>query len=1330
MKQTYLKKTLIMLLITALTVTAVPIRTKAAVGSSISGSGTSKNPYQITCEADLREIRNAPDAQWKLMNDVTLESAWIPIEKFTGTLDGNGHTVSDMEISGNASAFILTNSGTIRNLNLEGNVSARGTENSVSGALLVYNNQDGGEIEKCAVSGTITLTANKDGVFGGGGGLVSSNSGKIVNCYAKVNFLFKNPQSNRWSMHDTADSIGGFVGYNGGTVTNCYAVCAIKFDTEGGFLSIESGTGRFCGSRGDGDTLSGCYFDPVNLYCYNAGSERDTYGYERDTQAMKKRSTYAGWDFGSVWAIDETVNDGYPYLRKPYESNFSSTGELNGKGTASAPYEIYDAADLEMINVYRDAYWKLMDNVTLEDKWYPVGEFTGTLDGDGYTVYGVDIYSYDDGGCGFFQTNMGIIKNLNLEGEMHTYSENGEGGFLAYHNKGTIENCSVSGTVTVGKSYNNKYINVGGFVCYNGATIRNCYAKVSFDLDSRTVNIDTDKIGGFVSHDEDIYLSEPGVIENCYSVTNLLWNTMGNSQYAGVFCQSYGDGTSTGCYYNTSLIKFASAARDAYAKRMNTESMQKRATYAEWDFDDIWAIDEAKNDGYPYLQIQKFVKYRAMGIKLDRTKVTLKEGETITLHANILPEEAMGIDRTVTWESSNNYAAKVNNNGIVTAVAEEDGVTITATSADGKFTAQCVVDVKAASAADAIVDEVVLSPDKAEAKQGEKIYFSAAAKGLNLTDTSVIWTVTGNKSTSTVITDGTLNIASDETASHLTVTALSKADAGKSKSAMVTVLKNASGGTSGSGEGGSGETGEEGDTSSVVEETYGDWTYKILENGTAAITGYTGTDKEVDVPAFINGKIVTVIDDYALGYLDISKVTLPVSVKKIGSGAFTGCESLTDVTMLGGVTEIGDYAFFYCIALTSISLPDSVKTLGKDVFSECSSLVSVTLPKKITEISEGIFGGCTKLAAVEIPDGVTRIAKEAFRDCGKLADVGIPDSLTDIESSAFNGCSSLSEIYLPADIKSIDYFAFYNMGLTTVYYGGTEEQWGKIDIDSLNGSLDTAEIRYNASNPKGGGGTGEVSEDCFTYELLPDGTISITGYTGTTGNITIPDSIDGQRVTEIAENAFATNKNLTNVEISNSVTKIGNGAFALCTNLTTVKLPDGIAKIPETAFYSCGKLTTVNIPYSVDSIGDYAFYDCVALEEITAPDELESIGENAFYGCSKLVIYGTEGSYAQTYAKANNISFRKAGTENQKPAGTTPPTSTNNVMKGDVTGNQKVDLLDAKAILKYSLAIDKIPSEAVRKAADVNEDSKVDLNDAKYVLKYALGIITELPATK
>ena len=60
-------------------------------------------------------------------------------------------------------------------------------------------------------------------------------------------------------------------------------------------------------------------------------------------------------------------------------------------------------------------------------------------------------------------------------------------------------------------------------------------------------------------------------------------------------------------------------------------------------------------------------------------------------------------------------------------------------------------------------------------------------------------------------------------------------------------------------------------------------------------------------------------------------------------------------------------------------------------------------------------------------------------------------------------------------------------------------------------------------------------------------------------------------------------------------------------------------------------------------IGYVAFSGCTSLTAITIPDSVTSIGENAFGLCTNLTIYGYTGSYAETYAKENDIPFVSLG---------------------------------------------------------------------------------------
>src|SRR4051794_9175323 len=73
----------------------------------------------------------------------------------------------------------------------------------------------------------------------------------------------------------------------------------------------------------------------------------------------------------------------------------------------------------------------------------------------------------------------------------------------------------------------------------------------------------------------------------------------------------------------------------------------------------------------------------------------------------------------------------------------------------------------------------------------------------------------------------------------------------------------------------------------------------------------------------------------------------------------------------------------------------------------------------------------------------------------------------------------------------------------------------------------------------------------FTF-TTNNGAITITSYTGSGGDVTIPGATNGYPVTTIGANAFYTALSVTNVTIPNSVTGIGNYAFADCYALTNV----------------------------------------------------------------------------------------------------------------------------------------------------------------------------------
>ena len=122
--------------------------------------------------------------------------------------------------------------------------------------------------------------------------------------------------------------------------------------------------------------------------------------------------------------------------------------------------------------------------------------------------------------------------------------------------------------------------------------------------------------------------------------------------------------------------------------------------------------------------------------------------------------------------------------------------------------------------------------------------------------------------------------------------------------------------------------------------------------------------------------------------------------------------------------------------------------------------------------------------------------------------------------------------------------------------------------------------------------------------------------------VTIPETITVDdvtyKVTEIANKAYANNKTLEKVVISNNIESIGDGAFSGCTNLKSVSIPASVTEIGDTAFANCTALTKVIIPAKVTKIKKNAFKNNRKLKTIIIKSKkIKSIGKNAFKNINK-----------------------------------------------------------------------------------------------------------------
>jgi hypothetical protein len=146
----------------------------------------------------------------------------------------------------------------------------------------------------------------------------------------------------------------------------------------------------------------------------------------------------------------------------------------------------------------------------------------------------------------------------------------------------------------------------------------------------------------------------------------------------------------------------------------------------------------------------------------------------------------------------------------------------------------------------------------------------------------------------------------------------------------------------------------------------------------------------------------------------------------------------------------------------------------------------------------------------------------------------------------------------------------------------------------------------------------DLTNGDYSYTINEDGsTVTITGYTGSGGDVTIPGTLDSKTVTAVGANAFGDKSSLTSVTIPAGITSIGTQAFQGCTSLTSVTMTS-VTSIGDNAFYSCEKLASVTLPEGLTSIAVGTFAHNSLLASITIPDTVTSIGDNAFYNCRGL----------------------------------------------------------------------------------------------------------------
>lgn len=192
----------------------------------------------------------------------------------------------------------------------------------------------------------------------------------------------------------------------------------------------------------------------------------------------------------------------------------------------------------------------------------------------------------------------------------------------------------------------------------------------------------------------------------------------------------------------------------------------------------------------------------------------------------------------------------------------------------------------------------------------------------------------------------------------------------------------------------------------------------------------------------------------------------------------------------------------------------------------------------------------------------------------------------------------------------------------------------------------------------------DLTNGDFGFFIINKEELMITKYTGSDTVIEIPESYKNYKVTVIGASVFNDSK-ITEVTIPSSIKQIEDYAFSSCHSLKKVNLSEGLEILNNSVFFNCSELREIKLPSTLKEIGprafsgaalnnvvlpdsgkltkidEYAFYQSRELTDITIPACITSIPDNVFAECSKEVtIHGASGSYAQSYAKKNNLKFK------------------------------------------------------------------------------------------
>ncbi|XMB72289.1 InlB B-repeat-containing protein [Mycoplasmatota bacterium WC30] len=372
-------------------------------------------------------------------------------------------------------------------------------------------------------------------------------------------------------------------------------------------------------------------------------------------------------------------------------------------------------------------------------------------------------------------------------------------------------------------------------------------------------------------------------------------------------------------------------------------------------------------------------------------------------------------------------------------------------------------------------------------------------------------------------------------------------------------------------------------TINLKETTSNDLNFEFALNvsGTYNITGYEGTETEIEFPSSYLGIPVTAIvldvwDTFDFwDNEDITSIVIPSSITMIASNTFLNCPNLTIYAEASseGVDWQEDWNADPCPVIWGYDGVSRTYTFEENGGSIVSDIISpFTIDEPVTTKDGYLLLGWYDNAEltgeiVEFPYYTTDPSKTTLyaawgntpngESFAWAIEIALGDELPVIIDTAgewvyytFTPTETLTyEIFSSGEYDTFG--CIYNSGYSLII---EDDDDGAGYNFLLEYELQAGNTYYIVVKMLSDEETGEFTlhieeKDYFVYSLI-EGAWTITGYTGTATNIEIPSTYSGNPVTSINMFAFMSNTTLTSVVIPSSITTISDYAFYQCTNLT------------------------------------------------------------------------------------------------------------------------------------------------------------------------------------